>query len=300
MEFKKLSKVQEVLLKMNNREAYINYKFLKKLQAVQHPSLPAEVPADVHFKHSGNAGDLIYALPVMHALAKGGNIHLHLHINQPVIYPNMQHPLGNVMLNEKMLAGLQPLILAQPGIATCDAYSGGPLHYDLDVFRTYPYNYKMGHIARWYFLVFATNYDLGKAWLQVKGDESYKDTIVIARSQRYRQPGISYRFLERYPKKVFVGIEQEYREMKEVIPGLEYRPVKDFYELASVIQGSRLFIGNQSFPFSIAEGLKTRRLLEMYFQSPNVIVEGPEGYDFCYQPQFEKLVKDLYEKSEQS
>jgi ADP-heptose:LPS heptosyltransferase len=82
-----------------------------------------------------------------------------------------------------------------------------------------------------------------------------------------------------------------------MIPQLEYRGVSNFLEMASVIKGSMFFIGNQSFPFSIAEGLKKRRLLEVYHRSPNVIVEGAEGYDFVYQPQFEKIVSDLYARS---
>lgn len=294
MEFRKLNKIEAVLLKMKDREAYRSYKFLRRLQEVQHPVLDAALPAEVHFRHSGNAGDLIYAIPTMFALAKGRPIHLRLHINQPASYQkNMVHPMGNVMMNEKVAAGLIPLLSGQPGIASCEVYSGGPVHVDLDIFRKYPFDYHMGHIARWYFLVFATNYDLGKPWLQVTPDTSFGDAIVIARSQRYRAPGISYDFLRNYPRTVFLGLEQEYREMKEMIPDIEYRPVKDFREMASIIMGSKLFIGNQSFPFSIAEGLKARRLLEVYFQAPNVIVEGAGGYDFCYQPQFEKLVRDL-------
>jgi ADP-heptose:LPS heptosyltransferase len=94
---------------------------------------------------------------------------------------------------------------------------------------------------------------------------------------------------------MFVGVEAEYAEMRQQLPKLEYRPVQHFLELAQVIAGSRLFIGNQSFPFAIAEGLKVKRLLEIYHLSPNVNVEGPLGYDFCFQPQFERLVEKLYE-----
>jgi hypothetical protein len=62
-----------------------------------------------------------------------------------------------------------------------------------------------------------------------------------------------------------------------------------------VIAGGRFFIGNQSFPFSIAESLKVKRLLEVYYLAPNVTVYGNKGFDFCAQPQFEKLVSDLWE-----
>ncbi len=81
--------------------------------------------------------------------------------------------------------------------------------------------------------------------------------------------------------------------MKKSIPNLVWQPVVNFLELAAVIAGSKLFIGNQSFPFSIAEGLKATRLLEVYHRIPNVIPEGKNGYDFYFQKHFEYLVENL-------
>ena len=63
--------------------------------------------------------------------------------------------------------------------------------------------------------------------------------------------------------------------------------------MATIINSCRLFIGNQSFPFSVAEGLKANRLLEVYPKAPNVIVEGAGANDFIYQPQFEYAVERL-------
>jgi len=293
MQFTPLNKVQQLWLKMKSTKAYKDYKFLHKLQGVQHPEISALSPTDVYFKHSGNAGDIIYSLPAIYALSKGRNIHLYLHINQEAKH-RLEHPLGNVMLNEKMVSLLHPLLLYQPQFKTCTLYTGQPIDVDLDAFRNYPFNYSMGHIARWYFLAFGINADLGKPWLQASPDASVKEAIVIARSKRYRAPGIHYQFLNQYPHIVFLGLKDEYEDMKKAIPHLIYRPVADFFEMACVIAGSKLFIGNQSFPFSLAEALKVTRLLEVYHQTPNVIVEGASGYDFCYQPQFEKLVAQLY------
>ncbi len=72
--------------------------------------------------------------------------------------------------------------------------------------------------------------------------------------------------------------------------------VSDFLQLAQLIAGSRLFIGNQSLPFAIAEALKVNRLLEVYYKAPNVAVSGRNGYDFCFQQQFEYLVRTRYEQ----
>lgn len=260
---------------------------------ISHP--PAIEGDEVNFSHSGHAGDIIYSIPAIYALAKGRKINLYLTLNQPNrdFTKKMRHPNGNVMLTGKSVTLFAPLLLAQKDFLRCEAWEGQQIHYDLTLFREFPFDYRMGSIARWYFLTFGINSDLGKAWLQVTPDNTFRDAIVLARSSRYRTPGIDYRFLNKYPEVVFVGMPDEYEDMKQQIPSLVYQPVKQFLELASVIAGSRLFIGNQSFPFSLAEALKVRRVLEVFPQCPNVVVEGANGYDFCYQPQFEKIVHDL-------
>lgn len=294
-EFRKKSFLAALLLKMKDAEAYKNYKFEQSLNRSRAPiNLAVPNKADYHFKHSGNAGDIIYSLPATMALAGNNNIHLHLQTGQKGHYGKKPHPLGSIMLNEKIVEMLRPLLLAQTQIKSVELYnSNDAIDYDLDLIRSYPFPLNRGNLARWYFYLFATNADLGKPWLQAPPANQWSEHIVIARSQRYQVPGISYAFLKKYPKKIFVGVEAEWEEMKTMIPDITYQPVNDFLELAAIIAGSRLFIGNQSFPFSLAEGLKVRRLLEVYHLSPNVNVEGPLGYDFCYQPQFEKLVEKI-------
>ncbi|MBX3241387.1 MAG: hypothetical protein KIT80_17890 [Chitinophagaceae bacterium] len=271
-------------------------KYLDKLSAVETPSLDFPAGRAVHFKHSGNAGDIIYAIPAMKAIAKENPFNLYLNLNRPADYAkHFKHPLGNVTLNQKMFDMLSPLLTSQEYITECAVRNGQHIDVDLDVMRDYPLLLDRGNIARWYFLVFPVTYDLNKSWLKVEADSDMRNAIVLARSQRYRAPNIRYKVLKRYPDVYFVGIKEEYLEMKKEIPNLKYRPVRDFLELASVIAGSRLFIGNQSFPFSIAEALKVNRLLEVYFECPNVTVYGDRGFDFSFQPQFEKLVKMRYE-----
>lgn len=286
--FKKIS------LKLKDSVGYKHYKFEDQLKNLQHPSIIRGSKADVHFMHSGNLGDIIYSIPCMYALAENANIHLHLKVNIDGSYGKMKHPLGKFMLNEKVAELLQPLLLAQNRIKTCNLYDGQQIDFDLDKIREFPLLLDRGNIARWYFLIFGVNYNLCNPWLYVKPDESVKNAIIVARSQRYHSPGINYSFLKNYPEVLFLGLPEEYEEMKKMVPGIIYRPTKNFLELARIIAGSRLFIGNQSFPFAIAEALKVKRLLEVYFRAPNVTVYGENGYDFCFQQPFEKLVKQLY------
>jgi hypothetical protein len=270
--------------------------FLNGLQNVRDVLRPVTIDGDeISFSHSGHAGDIIYSIPTMYELAAGRKINLYLTLNQPNrdFTKQMRHPNGNVMLTEKSVELIAPLLLAQKDFIRCEALTAQTVHYDLTAFREFPFDYRMGSIARWYFLTYGITRDLSKPWLQVRPNESFNDALVIARSSRYRTPKIDYGFLKKYPRVVFVGMPDEFADMQQKIPALIYQPVQNFLELASVIAGSKLFIGNQSFPFSLAEALKVKRVLEVFPQCPNVLVEGADAYDFCYQPQFEKIVSTL-------
>lgn len=267
---------------------------LPQAAAVLQP-LAAPGEEEIAFSHNGHAGDIIYSIPAMYALAQGRKIRLYLDLYQPALdfTPSMKHPNGKVMLTDKSVALFAPLMLSQPDFISCEALKGQTIHYDLTAYRRLPFDYRMGSIARWYFLAFGISADLGKPWLAVTPNRSFSESVVIARSSRYHSPGISYAFLSAYPNLVMVGMPEEYAAMKKQLPSLQYHPVHDFQELAAVIAGSRLFIGNQSMPFALAEAMKVKRVLEVYHQVPNVVVEGSNGYDFCYQPQFEHIVQGL-------
>lgn len=271
--------------------------YQRALSKVKPPDLyPAIKGNEVHFKHFGLIGDIIYSIPAMKALASGKEIHLHLHINQPSLYKKtMRHYNEGKILTEKSVEMIAPLLLSQPEIKCCDIFSDQHIDFDLDDFRKYPFDYNMGHICRWYFLAYGISSDLSKPWLQVTTNDNFKDEIIISRSFRYHAPGISYDFMKDYGNIGFVGLPEEYEDMKKSIPQIKYYPVKNFLELARIIGGCKFFIGNQSFPYSLAEAIKVKRALEVCFENPNVIPEGDNAYDFCYQPQFEKIVRELNE-----
>jgi hypothetical protein len=70
---------------------------------------------------------------------------------------------------------------------------------------------------------------------------------------------------------------------------IEHRPVNNFLEFAQVISGSKLFIGNQSCPFSAAKGSKVNRLREVYWRTPNVIQGLHYKITFCGVMTIEKV-----------
>lgn len=294
---------RKILLKAQNRELYDELRLEERNRAFLAKAndntviFPTQKKAVYTFKHSGNAGDIIYALPSVYALAEKATAEIYLQLDQPMPFSveRGRHPLNGIMLNRSMYSMLRPLLLAQPKITRCEIYNGQPEDFDLDVFRKSPLHTNAGHIARWYFLLFGVNADLGKPWIQATPNRAYSESIVIARSLGHHAPGIDYSFLKNYRNLIFVGLPEEFNAIRSSLPAIEYRPVKDFLDLAEVIAGCRFFIGNQSFPFSLAEALKVRRALEVYYSCPNVIVEGSNGFDFCFQPQFERIVRKLDE-----
>ena len=64
-------------------------------------------------------------------------------------------------------------------------------------------------------------------------------------------------------------------------------------ELAMIIKNSKLFIGNLSFGYALAEALKVPRLLESGPNFPLVYPNGANAYDFYFQNHFENLVKGM-------
>jgi len=296
MSFKKLPLLKKLALKRNNKRGYQDYKLLRHLHTMPPVNLEFQSAENLHFKHSGNSGDVIYALPAMYAIAKNNPVNLFLNPNVDAGYgKNVYHPLGAVMLNAKVISMLKPLMEYQSRIKSCDTFTDQKVDVDLDLIRSYPLLGGLGNITRWYFYLFAVNADLSIPWLEAPDNLSYQDSIVIARSHRYRNPGIDFSFLKKYSNLVFLGLPEEYADIKKMLPSITHAPVNDFLEMASIIKSCKLFIGNQSFPFSIAEALKVKRVLEVCYYCPNVSVEGINGYDFCYQPQFEKIVERALE-----
>lgn len=314
--FQKKNKLQELWLKLIDVKAYKEYKAILKeyKKAVKINTFVnnghaldinkiieiADKITSLNFVHSGNAGDIIYALPTIkkiHQLIQKP-VNLYLKLDQPHnLALHFKHPLGNVMLNQQMAEMLLPLLSSQSYLNICGIYSNQRIDIDLDQMRRAGLMLDRGSIARWYGYIFGINADLYQSWLQVKPNLNYVDKIVIARSQRYRSPFVDYSFLKNYPNLVFIGVQAEFEDIKLQLPNIEYSKVPNFLELTEIIAGCKFFIGNQSFPFSIAEALKVPRILETFFDTPNVIPEGENSYDFYFQEHFESLVKLIFTRS---
>lgn len=233
------------------------------------------------FKHSGNAGDIIYMLPT---IQKHRGATLYLNPNRPAEYAaGLTHPGGAVMLNERMCEMLKPLVEFL-GIK-CEIWQGQEVDYDLDLFREERINLSAYDIRRWIMAIypeltppdcchFMFNYALADGYEVPK----YK-YITLNLSERYRNNAggnaSMYEELQAWHDPIyFIGVEQEFEKAQQYLPNLIHFQCKDFLHMYMLMSGGRRHFGNQSSPFAIAEIFDLKRVLELSPYCPNVVSTG--------------------------
>ena len=232
------------------------------------------------WKHSGNAGDIIYMLPTIARYSQGGAT-LYLNIERPAQYAaGIEHPLKNVMLDKATAEMLIPLCNAW-GI---EAVIGNPesVDYDLDKFREHSLNLSGYDIRRWIMAEYPELIPPEKQWLYVNSLRSLdfeQPYITVNLSTRYRNSVAGnddkWRLLQDVKQEVwFIGLESEYHKFAALVPKAIHKPVADFMEMAEIMWHGEFHFGNQSSPFALAEIYDMRRALELSPYCPNVVSQG--------------------------
>jgi hypothetical protein len=259
--------------------------------------------------HWGSIGDVWASLPAVRKYSSLIKKPITYYLGsgaQGEYYEGAVHPTKNefnqqVLLNDKMIEMMIPLLEYQGYIAKAKKFEWEDGYVDLTAIRHTDINMPKGHISRWYFYVFPDlACDLSKKYIDVPQLTSnyFNDKIILNRTERYNNPSISYSFLKKYEKNIlFVGTDYEYRIMCDTYDlNILKHEVKDFLELAAIIARCKVFVGNQSQAFQIAEGLKIPRIVELCNFAPNVIPIGEDAYDFYAQLALEYYVDLLFNK----
>lgn len=247
--------------------------------------------------HSGRLGDVIYALPTCRAL---GINHLILNVNDNDADPRRT-------FTYRAATQLAPLLLEQSyikkvSISEChvplqnvgNGLKGIEFNFDLfhNVDKRYlsPASEKFPWSLRWFSdektplhlsQIFAASQgievNLSEPWLKIAPSQRTKDHIVISLTPRWRSFPDQYwiELLKGLSPVLFIGYPGE---KKFELPGAEWLEVQDHSELASLIAGSKLFIGTVSFPYAIAEALKISRIMEPCFWKPDAFPIGARGH----------------------
>lgn len=121
--------------------------------------------------------------------------------------------------------------------------------------------------------------DVNKPWLSVTGDPKAKGRIIINRTERYQNRRFPWaRVVSHYgPLLAFVGLPHEYSKFCMEFGPVDYLPTQNLLEMAQLIRGSELFIGNQSCANAMAEGLKHRSIQETSTFIPDCIFLRPNA-----------------------
>lgn len=131
-------------------------------------------------------------------------------------------------------------------------------------------------------------------WLHhITPDPYAKDRIIINRTGRYRNHYFPWtEIVHKYGDRLlFVGVAHEYRDFCGEFGAVEFRRTVNMLEVAQIIAGSLLFIGNQSSPNAVAEGLKHDMIQETSLQIPDCIFKRSNAQHVfdgaCFLPGFD-------------
>lgn len=260
----------------------------------------------ITYLHSCNAGDLICALPgireIYRKYGKKAVIYQQLdipgHYMQGLVHSVKDEKGIQVTMNQKIFDMLRPLLLSQEYIEDFQVHTDQEIAVDLNAIREglvvddlHPekppklmapkrfVNIPNGALPSWTMLGYAPMAcDISEPWIELaKKKVAVYDTfimpdkILINRTERYLNKNINYSFLKNYQEDlIFTGTEKEHfafcKEFGLNFPRLE---VDDFLDLAHAMKNCRFFVGNQSFPWNLANAMGVPRVLEMFALAPN-------------------------------
>lgn len=237
------------------------------------------------FRHFGDRGDIIAALPTVRALGGG------------VFYIEAS-TYSRVMLTPENWCGLDKILREQPYIHHVGEWQRTQTTFNLNDWR-----------ARWFKTVVRAgqlkdkslvdwqldqygipHHAKDQAWLTIK--EPIRSARVVfnrtgagrPRHQVYQNPRFPWHYVwEKYRKDaVFIGTADEHAVFCATCGKVPHHPTADLHEAARVIAGCDLFVGNQSCCYWLAEGMKKNTVLEVWPEGPNALAFRPNavmGFD---------------------
>ncbi len=237
-------------------------------------------------KHSGHIGDVIYSLPAVKSIAEARGIKVVYYLCYGVpIRTDYDGGVSAPAITRELAEFVKPLLEAQPYIEKCvtiPADSTQDIHFniDLDMFRLLPVNFRFGHLPLHYMHLTGYFSDYAAPWLCIDGVNCDSRLILLGRSPRNINPTIDFSLLNDIGdvEIKFVGTDGEFAAMKKYVPKLDHAKAADAHQVLRLIASCRLFIGNSSFNFAVAEGLKKQRLFEMNTQVQSLMPCGNVGY----------------------
>lgn len=195
---------------------------------------------------------------------------------------------------------IKRLFEAQNYITAALPYNGEKLDYDFSNFRDKGMHFgvPLGKLHSDYFNIPT---DFTKPWLTVPPNPHTRGRIIVSKTARYANPLFPWKELVTTFRKqmLFVGLPGEHRDFCVAYGQVEYLPTVDLYEVATAIAGSDLFIGCQSSPNAIAEGLKHPMVQEVCLWAPDCFYRRDSAIH-CYDGSLEFVFNGIHFKHERT
>jgi len=245
----------------------------KEHDFIAEPSTPTRRDA-MAFGHHGDHGDIVYALRSVKQLCDESGCRVPFGL-----YPRKG---TRVTMSKQHADLLLPLLRIQSYISSAE-WSVHAHGVRLDAARRFAYrNTEAGkniseQYRNWLQL---PPVDESTPWLRVDRVERVAP-VIFNRTPRYRPPSFPWQRIAEANKgrAVFIGSPAEYQAFRaEVSPDIPYHKTADFLEAARVIAGCDLFVGNQSCPRAIAEGLKVAVVVEESHTVPDTHFKRPGAW----------------------
>ena len=252
--------------KVNGEAINLATEEIKTLAVIADPAVVETAPKIVYadrpspnlntFRHSGDLGDIIYAMPAMRDIG-GGCLYL------------VSLPVTKTMDLERFNA-IAPLLKSQEYISDVRWWDGEIITHDFTDFRrTLKPKVTLAEIHSRYIGTDPKGYE--RQWIHLEPINHSR--ILIHRSPRCHNdlfPWVG--ILEHFGKQLlYCGLSHEHDAFTRAFGNVEFYEPKDFLEYGRMIEGSSLFIGNQSSPYAIAEGLKHETIQEAYLHAPDCV-----------------------------
>jgi len=230
--------------------------------------LPKSKDRPLVFQHCGDHGDIIYSLATVKALG-GGVFYISPRGNYDLRQPPTRENARNILPLLNCQKYIWPAAFTDANLSHTD--------YDLNKFReTIIGHPNSGSIFKHHLMAAKTEWPEERPWLEVDFKVQIPERpIVVSRSARYHNPIFPWKELVKEHRRnmVFVGTELEHGEFVHefgFIPRIETPTLLD---VARIIAGSKVFIGNQSCPMAIAIGLGVNIIQEPWEPDANCIIK---------------------------
>ncbi len=227
-----------------------------------------------NFHHRGSLGDIIYGLPLIISVG-GGDLYLRKRNHYEFLYSllNRQDYIDNVFCEDVLIDLPNDFI-------------------NMDEFRKIHKKNSHKHLAICHLEILQQKFDISKPWI-FNIEPISKSKIVINRTHRYHdREEIEWGLLRGCEKDcLFLGTKKEYHSfLKKYKLNIPHGECHDALDMAKIIKGSKLAVGNQSVFFAIAEALKHPRVLEVYYGKNNCQPQNENGYIYLDKKIIEKYV----------